>query len=95
MELDRPGCCSAPDDHVTGETAETVEAATLRAKLLTVALPGRDPLQIESIWHELRQAGASRSPAALAAVDIALHDLRGADCSACRLPTAATAPAVQ
>ena len=66
--------CAAPDDHVTGETAETVEA-TLREKL-SPRLPGRDPRQIKDLWEELRRLAPSE-PAALAAIDIALHDLHG------------------
>ena len=66
--------CAAPDEHVTGETAETVER-TLR-DLFSVTLAGREALQIESIWHDLGQL-APAEPSALAAVDIALHDLRG------------------
>jgi len=66
--------CAAPDDQVTGETAETVER-TLRERFCPL-LAGRDPRRIEEIWHELR-ALAPLEPTALAAVDIALYDLFG------------------
>lgn len=66
--------CAAPDDHVTGETAETVEE-TLRARLCP-RLAGRDPRRIEALWQELREL-APREPAAQAAIDIALYDLFG------------------
>ena len=61
--------CAAPDEHVTGESPETVEA-TLRS-VFSPALPGRDARRIESIWEDLRQL-APRQPSALAAVDIAI-----------------------
>ncbi len=66
--------CSAPDLEVTGESADTV----LRF-LLEVAEPvlrGSDPLRPAHILEELREA-ATEQPSALAAVDMALHDILG------------------
>ena len=65
---------AAPDEHVTGETAEGVER--MIREVFLPRLLGRDPRQIETIWHELREL-APRAPSAIAAVDIALYDLLG------------------
>ena len=66
--------CAAPDEHVTGETAEVV----LRAMEDVVApvLKGRDPLRYARRLEELRKPLAGL-PSALAAVDMALHDFLG------------------
>ncbi len=64
---------AAPDEHVTGETAETVER-TLR-EVFGPILPGAEASDIAAIWQTLR-ALAPAEPAALAAIDIALHDLQ-------------------
>lgn len=66
--------CAAPDFGVTGETVD----GALRA-LREVAEPrlrGRDPLRRSRLLEELRTDMGSH-PAALAAIDMALHDLLG------------------
>ncbi|MBK9315114.1 MAG: dipeptide epimerase [Acidobacteria bacterium] len=65
---------AAPDYHVTGETAESVEL-TLRHELGPFLL-GRNAEQIEKLWPELC-AHAPGQPTAVAAIDIALWDLLG------------------
>lgn len=65
---------AAPDEHVTGETAGTVER-TLR-EVFRPQLIGRESLEIEAIWHQLREL-APGEPTALAAIDLALWDLLG------------------
>lgn len=65
---------AAPDYHVTGETAESVEL-TLRNELSPFLL-GRNAEQIEKLWPELC-AHAPGQPTAVAAIDIALWDLLG------------------
>ncbi len=51
-------------------TAETI-------RHLYPALLGRDPLEREAIWHDLRSRVFPVAPGALAAIDIALWDLLG------------------
>ena len=76
LETDSPLAgygAASPDIEVTGETPETVLAG-----LLTRAEPivrGRDPLDTAAIVRDLA-AAFPRGPSALAAVDIALHDLK-------------------
>ncbi len=65
---------AAPDEHVTGETAEGVER-TLR-ETLKPFLIGQDAARIEMLWSRLCQL-APNQPTAVAAVDIALYDLLG------------------
>lgn len=65
---------AAPDEHVTGETAESV-GHTIKEQFLPF-LPGKDASQIELIWAQLRQL-APNQPTAIAAIDIALYDLLG------------------
>jgi len=65
---------AAPDQHVTGETAESVEAA-LRDSLRPYLI-GQDSTRIESLLPEMLNR-APRQPTAIAAVDIALWDLLG------------------
>ncbi len=65
---------AAPDYHVTGETAESVEL-TLRNELSPFLL-GRNAEQIEKLWPELC-THAPGQPTAVAAIDIALWDLLG------------------
>lgn len=65
---------AAPDQHVTGETAESVEAALKQS--LRPYLIGQDPTRIESLWPDMQER-APRQPTAIAAVDIALWDLLG------------------
>jgi L-alanine-DL-glutamate epimerase-like enolase superfamily enzyme len=66
--------CAAPDPEVTGE-----DAASVLQFLSTVAEPilrGADALRPARILEELREPAADHS-SALAAVDMALHDLLG------------------
>jgi L-alanine-DL-glutamate epimerase-like enolase superfamily enzyme len=65
---------AAPDFHVTGETAASVEQ-TLNERFKP-ALLGTDATQIELLWARLA-ALAPAEPSARAAVDIALYDLLG------------------
>jgi L-alanine-DL-glutamate epimerase-like enolase superfamily enzyme len=65
---------AAPDEHVTGETALSVERTIV--ELFHDQLIGADALRIEIIWHELRRL-APAQPTAVAAIDIALYDLLG------------------
>ncbi len=66
--------CAAPDPAITGESAATVmEALTGVAAPL---LEGEDPLRPVHLMERLR-APLAGQPAALAAVDMALHDLLG------------------
>lgn len=62
---------SAPNP-VTGETPETIEAFLLDARKRLV---GADARNIPSIHRAL--AGAERNPAAMAGIDLAVHDLVG------------------
>ena len=66
--------CAAPDPAVTGETAETVVRA-LRSVAEPVLL-GADPLARAALLTEL-EVPLRDHPSALAAVDLALHDLLG------------------
>jgi L-alanine-DL-glutamate epimerase-like enolase superfamily enzyme len=69
--------CAAPDPPVTGETADTVlEALAGPAEAL---LKGADPLRRALLMEELKKT-VPGSPAALACVDMALHDLLGRRC---------------
>lgn len=66
--------CAAPDEHVTGETENTVLVA-----LSDVAIPiltGADPLRFVMLLEELKK-GISHQYGALAAVDMALFDILG------------------
>ncbi len=75
------GCgCAAPDEHVTGESPHTVVRAI--EDIAAPTLRGEDPLRTELLLDRLRP-DLRAHPAALAAVDMALHDLLG---KACRLP---------
>jgi L-Ala-D/L-Glu epimerase len=79
---------AAPDAHVTGETAESVEQTI--NEVFIPALLGTDALQIEAHWARLNKL-APNQPSALAAIDIALYDLLGqiARLPLCRLLGAA------
>jgi L-Ala-D/L-Glu epimerase len=66
--------CAAPDEHVTGETAETVLHALER--VAEPVLLGNDPLRI-GLWMEQLSRELPTQPSARAAVDLALHDLLG------------------
>jgi L-alanine-DL-glutamate epimerase-like enolase superfamily enzyme len=65
---------AAPDEHVTGETAEGVER-TLDESFRSFLI-GLDALRIGFIWSKLKEI-APQQPAAIAAIDIALYDLLG------------------
>ncbi len=66
--------CAAPDPHVTGESiAEVLETLTNQ---LAPVLEGGDPLRPARLLEELRPT-FREWPSALAAVDMALHDLLG------------------
>jgi L-alanine-DL-glutamate epimerase-like enolase superfamily enzyme len=66
--------CSAPDPIVTGETAATVLDAV--EQVVKPRLTGADPLRLALHLEELRRA-LPHQPAALAAIDMALHDILG------------------
>lgn len=66
--------CAAPDLEVTGETTEIVMDAL--EQIAAPALRGRDPLRIAALLDLLTSDMRSR-PSAMAAVDMALHDLLG------------------
>lgn len=66
--------CAAPDVEVTGETPESV-IKQLEGQASDV-LVGADPMQRAHLLERLK-AMLARHPSALAAVDIALHDLLG------------------
>jgi L-alanine-DL-glutamate epimerase-like enolase superfamily enzyme len=66
--------CAAPDLQVTGETAETVRAAL--AGIVEPALTGGDVWRRALLLAELEEP-LREQPSALAAVDLALHDLLG------------------
>jgi L-Ala-D/L-Glu epimerase len=66
--------CAAPDLGVTGETGDSVLAAV--EEVVQPALKGSDPLRIAMLMERLKKPMAA-SPSALAAVDMALHDVLG------------------
>ncbi len=66
--------CAAPDLHVTGETAATVTKAL--AEVAEPVLRGADALARGRLLAELEPL-CREHPSALAAVDLALHDLLG------------------
>jgi L-alanine-DL-glutamate epimerase-like enolase superfamily enzyme len=72
--------CAAPDKIVTGESPDTVVRAL--EDVVEPVLRGEDPLRPVMLLERLRSA-LQAHPSALAAVDMALHDLLG---KACRLP---------
>lgn len=77
VETDRglTGCgCAAPDLAVTGETPRQVIAGV--DAVIEPALRGGDPRGVAALLEPLRHTLAAQ-PAALAMVDMALHDLLG------------------
>jgi L-alanine-DL-glutamate epimerase-like enolase superfamily enzyme len=66
--------CAVPDLEVTGETPES--ALAFLSDLAVPALRGSDPLRAARLLEELRES-ATGHPSALAAVDMALHDILG------------------
>lgn len=67
------GCC-APDEHVTGEAPSLV--SPVLDDVVAPALVGRDPLRTARLLETLRKP-LEDHPSAMAAVDMALHDLLG------------------
>jgi L-alanine-DL-glutamate epimerase-like enolase superfamily enzyme len=65
---------AAPDEHVTGESAESVEH-TIK-ELFMPFLLGKEAFRIELLWSQLRRF-APNQPTAIASIDIALYDLLG------------------
>jgi L-Ala-D/L-Glu epimerase len=65
---------AAPDQYVTGETAESVER-TIK-EVFRPALIGMKASRIRSIWPRLCELEPEQ-PSAIAAIDIALYDLLG------------------
>lgn len=63
---------AAPSEHVTGETDAACDAALDEDRLAW--LIGRDPRELPALTRELRRR-LPDTPAARAAIDIALHDL--------------------
>ncbi|MDP2469487.1 MAG: dipeptide epimerase [Candidatus Palauibacterales bacterium] len=66
--------CAAPDLEVTGEDADTV--LSFLTDHASPVLRGSDPLRPAHLLEALRGAAAEQ-PSALAAVDMALHDILG------------------
>ncbi len=66
--------CAAPDEVVTGESAESV--LRVFQEIVEPAVRGSDPLRLAMIMERLREPLAAH-PSARAAVDMALHDILG------------------
>ncbi|HDP99102.1 MAG TPA: dipeptide epimerase [bacterium] len=66
--------CAAPDEHVTGETAETILADV--ENIVRTVIKGVDPLRSSQIMEKLKIHLANH-PCVLAAVDMALYDILG------------------
>lgn len=66
--------CAAPDEQVTGETAETV--LQIFRDVIEPALKRTDPLRLVKATEKLRPI-LSRNPSAVAMVDMALYDILG------------------
>lgn len=65
--------CSCPDPAVTGETSQTVLAGIDAARSIVV---GSDPLRIARVVERIKSVLKSY-PAAIAGLDMALHDILG------------------
>jgi L-alanine-DL-glutamate epimerase-like enolase superfamily enzyme len=72
--------CAAPDLQITGETPETVLKAM--SDVIPTTIKGSDPLRSAMLLERIAPLLGSQS-SALAAVDMALHDILG---KACGLP---------
>lgn len=66
--------CSAPDKIITGETPDSVMETV--GDVFEPALKGADPLRIARLIEMIKSA-ANDKPAAVALVDMALHDILG------------------
>jgi L-alanine-DL-glutamate epimerase-like enolase superfamily enzyme len=66
--------CAAPDLEITGETTDSV--LRIINEVAAPFLKGRDPLRIIMLLEQLRKSNQTAS-SALAAVDMALHDILG------------------
>ncbi|MGD8757948.1 MAG: dipeptide epimerase, partial [Deltaproteobacteria bacterium] len=66
--------CAAPDEHITGETAESVQA--ILQDVVTPSVMGSDPLRPAMILERLNPH-MTLQPSARAAVDMAIYDLLG------------------
>ncbi|MDX1527801.1 MAG: hypothetical protein R3337_04190 [Gammaproteobacteria bacterium] len=64
--------CASPEPHVTGETREACAAALAEDRIAW--LEGRDLRTLPALCRELTQ-GMKKTPAARAAMDMALYDL--------------------
>jgi len=69
--------CAAPDENVTGENPEVV--LQILKEIVIPDIKGSDPLRIAKILEGLKPK-MQHYPSALAAVDIALHDVLGKVC---------------
>ena len=72
--------CAAPDEHLTGETPESI--LTALDNVVTPAIKGSDPLRPIMLLERLKPLLRSQ-PSVIAAVDMALFDILG---KVCRLP---------
>jgi len=70
--------CAAPDEHVTGETPESV--LTDLDDIVKPSIKGSDPLRPVMLLERLKPLLRSR-PSVLAAVDMALFDILGKVCN--------------
>jgi L-alanine-DL-glutamate epimerase-like enolase superfamily enzyme len=69
------GCgCAAPDRPITGETPGSVLEAV--SNVIAPVVVGSDPLRLAMLIERLREP-LNAQPSALAAVDMALHDILG------------------
>lgn len=66
--------CAAPDEHITGETAKSVQAVL--QDVATPSMRGSDPFRPAMILEKLKPH-MELQPSARAAVDMALYDLLG------------------
>jgi L-alanine-DL-glutamate epimerase-like enolase superfamily enzyme len=70
--------CAAPDQYITGETAEGVIHALEDG--IAPSIKGSDPLRPAMLMERVKR-NAPGQPSAVAAVDMALHDLLGKICN--------------